>query len=1060
MSEPQTNYPEWAAGLEPPESIFRNRRIGSFIETNERSGETTTGLLHLAGYGSKPADILFINPRVQREDTWTRGGDTARVLKGAPGNMFLRNLSRAGFKQEEWYYTCVIKYFQKQKHKATDLRWSLPALLTEVKLIKPKLIVSLGKLGFDVLYRKKYNLKDIRGGLFDLPEHDCLIYVMDSISDPVTRPENLERFMVDLQEVRRVYDQIRGIERPKVVQDYVVLNNSIELDNYLRETITMGVRRMSTDCEWDGQTAFSGQLRSIQFGRAMGQAAYVRMMDDKLNYVFDVNRDTVGQIIAHHVDPVNLAWIGHSFSSDAMWMHHHLGLKVYKRCCFDTMFAQKCINEYADMKLERLALKITDLGRYDIPLFLWKKDNKKKDIESGYGLVPDDILIPYALRDADATFRAFPYLYRLIIEGGLAEYFFSTLLPFVTDGFFELMDTGVPMNRDYMEKMRHVFVRNQAILMGEFRAQVAMDAAKTLTTTMLAYDTSKTMVILPMLFQYRNKAQAADSEKLSLESKDYQEAWEMAKDVCGANNVQEFKPIFDHWWQSPIFNPYSTDYLRRWLFGVKKYQPLKTTKKDGIQMGWDRVLALPPEKQIEYSPATDKNTIKVFAVHDPQVAQIQELKAVGNIVKAFLPPKLNEDDDERGLAKWIQPDERVHANFSLTDTDRPRTWNPNILNWPKFIAKPIEKAFLRINKRFMKEFFIAVKGKIPISQIRQQIKDQANIAVSVRSCAQAPEGYIFIDMDLKTAEIVALGYLSGDENLLKVLNAPDTQFARVKDHPKKVKRIAYVPGLTICSEDQWVKHLLTDPDDPTLLRDSNGIIIHPKRDMHWEMGEAVANKPRELLDEDMERNGVGKVGNFSIPYGAGGPSLERLVEANIGRKPEDGTGEKMRTAYSTRYPVAWRFLELQEQVPVDPGYYRAITGAIRHFHFREIANLDGLSEYTRKGLLNPLIRQARNYPMQHLVAATTAKALLMYREKREQMGLNSRIMMLLYDAMTALSTLEEAKASAQLLKQCLTVDNSWTVHGRTFNFEVDVDYAKRWGCKLTSEEKKLVSKYV
>ena len=109
--------------------------------------------------------------------------------------------------------------------------------------------------------------------------------------------------------------------------------------------------------------------------------------------------------------------------------------------------------------------------------------------------------------------------------------------------------------------------------------------------------------------------------------------------------------------------------MRRWLFDVKRFMPLKTTKKDGIQMAWDRVLTLSPEKQAEYTPAADKNSVKVFASKDKLVAQLEELKSVQNITKAFL-KEPDEDGTENGLHFWIQSDMRVHANFALTETGR------------------------------------------------------------------------------------------------------------------------------------------------------------------------------------------------------------------------------------------------------------------------------------------------------------------------------------------------------------------------------------------------------
>jgi hypothetical protein len=133
---------------------------------------------------------------------------------------------------------------------------------------------------------------------------------------------------------------------------------------------------------------------------------------------------------------------------------------------------------------------------------------------------------------------------------------------------------------------------------------------------------------------------------------------------------------------------------------------------------------------------------------------------------------------------------------------------------------------------------------------------------------------------------------------------------------------------------------------------------------------------------------------------------------------------------------------------------------MRHFKYCELEKIHDFSDYHRNGILSPLARQARNFPCQELVAATTGKALLMFIEERQKLGLKSRIGILLYDAIMAMAPLEQAKATASLLKSCLTERVPWTVKGRTFNFEVDISYGFRWGVKPNAEEKKLLAQYI
>lgn len=1388
-------YPDEFEGCEPPATMWQDRVIGhrEYVVPRTSPPRTVRGIRHLRGYGhvTAPLDVLFVSSCALQEELDGGAMQRPRMLRGGAGSLFLRSLERAGFQDEQWYYTAIAKYnLPRLKLRPVDIRWGLPALEDEIRTLRPRMIVCLGKQVFDFFMApKKFAMRDVQGALFFSEKYQTAIYPMDSLVVPAYKPEYLDRFMVDLVQVSRELSFLKGEQRVQVTTSYGVIENYAQLQGFASHMDSVRPLSIAVDCEWAGQTAWSGRLRSLQMGWGPGQAVYLRLMDDRLNYAFDRPLTDVGPVVQ---SILSRSWMaGHNASADMPWIHHHLGVEVYRRFWFDTMYAMHTLNESADLKLERLAVQFTDLGRYDLDLLLWKKAHKfDEDDNEGYGRVPDSILIPYALRDVDSTVRITTPLMLRLIEADMQDYYRNFLLPFVTDGFFEMMDCGLPINMQLLDEMRDTFTRNRDWLLVDFRKELFSEACDKL--------------LAALTDMVGDRAQSVHAEMLQLWHQGTAEALAQAEALFKSctrdhRDLSRFFPLLQHWSVAATFNVDNTSQVARWLFAVKGLTPIKTTKRDGVSLSWDRVLQMDAKKRLEMNPqpAADKQVIKIYAEKDRMVARLQELKSVATIVKSFLKGP-DEHGREQGMHKWVQPDGRIHTNFALTETARPRSWKPNLLNWPKAVTKPIEAAFKRIHAEVERDLRQQL-AKLSQNQEQDRLALEAELvrqtrkAVSLRANIEAPEGWCIVDMDLKTAEIVALAYQSADANMIQVLTEADTQFARVDaSNPKKVVRVAYTHA-SCYPESQQDPSLLVSLDDPKLLRKADGSLMHPRRDLHWEMAEAVAKKPREKLDERLFRDGVGKVGNFcllmssrvltsrgevaiqdvraddllwdgqewvahggvvcngvkttyyyqglwatdnhevwiedgrkvlfgdarrrgwnllraalpdgevagcagslgahseygaafkkrslravdampalwtqgqeilgqagawtiaalhlsggsekqlrlqrssclyvanslshhdttvlfrftpliaplqrtwdtgevqimsgvramgasevarhrfqrfgvrpdrqrrsllkgehstdntqcqsvehysdatgqygdgqtvsfqasggylyrhndssqnvqgndrrsdcgvleersacwmekegrqddqasltrtglvydilnagprhrfvcegvlvsnSIPYGATDQLLERMVEANTGIRPQKNMGQDMIEAWKTRYPKAAEFQLMMEETVRDPGFWKSLSGRVRHFAYASLDDLHGYEAYKKRGIFSGLARQARNFPCQEIVAATTGKALLMFIEQRRQMQLQSRIGILLYDAMTAFTPLTQLKPTRDLLQSCLTVQNQWPSAGGTFHFEVDIAIGFRWGVKPTADQAKHLESYL
>jgi hypothetical protein len=191
-------------------------------------------------------------------------------------------------------------------------------------------------------------------------------------------------------------------------------------------------------------------------------------------------------------------------------------------------------------------------------------------------------------------------------------------------------------------------------------------------------------------------------------------------------------------------------------------------------------------------------------------------------------------------------------------------------------------------------------------------------------------------------------------------------------------------------------------------------------------------------------------------YGASASTLERKIEQDTGKKPEEGTGQRLLKALEKRQPVAQDFLIKMERVPEKPGYYRAASGRIRHFSSHDPKYLDDIDEHLTMGLFKSMGREARNFPMQESVAATAARAGKWLLDAYIKLNMQARPLIILYDSVVTLCPLEERFKVAQLHQLFMTDENTWEYHGRKMGYPIDTDFVYRWSAKPDKNDKKLL----
>jgi uracil-DNA glycosylase family 4 len=456
---------------------------------------------------------------------------------------------------------------------------------------------------------------------------------------------------------------------------------------------------------------------------------------------------SVGLPIARTLSRIKARFIGHHFAADAPMMEHWLGIDTYGKCELDTEFAQQTVDESSELKLERgIAMRYTTLGRYDQLLVLWKRENRKL-CEGGYGFVPSDILNPYAALDVITPYRAYPLIKRQLEAQQLWTYYRDIFNPFVTDVFTEFCVTGLPMDIPTMDALRELFAFSVKRLSAELQRRITREAQEGLLGRALGDLGLDGLVAVKAAVDTRNAEEVRNVVKKLLHQAD-----KMA-------DVAEWNALITHWETAPDFNIRSPDQLRRWLFGVEKLTPVKTTnqKAKGLpSMAWEKVQELPPDRQALYTPAVDKQTLQILSDKLPTLNELLHLNAVGNLAKAFFKEAevftINEETGEEeviehGLHAWVASDGRIHGQMSTTETSRSRSWAPNTLNFPAYVNKMVAHSVHKCVHEAHEE------GSLPESLTRWVGKEPKDLP-SVRACIKAPEGWIFVESDYQTAEMV------------------------------------------------------------------------------------------------------------------------------------------------------------------------------------------------------------------------------------------------------------------------------------------------------------------
>ena len=168
--------------------------------------------------------------------------------------------------------------------------------------------------------------------------------------------------------------------------------------------------------------------------------------------------------------------IFHNSKFDMSFLKYEFGFEFPR--FEDTMLLHYCLEEAVGTHgLKPLALRFTDLGDYEKELDDYKKTfarkNKIKLEDFNYGMLPVDILAPYACKDADGTFQLYDKFYPLVSENEKFSVLYEEILKPATIALAELENNGGPISIDHASDLQS----NYEIDIEECINEISMDDA-------------------------------------------------------------------------------------------------------------------------------------------------------------------------------------------------------------------------------------------------------------------------------------------------------------------------------------------------------------------------------------------------------------------------------------------------------------------------------------------------------------------------------------------------------------------------------------------------------
>ena len=654
-----------------------------------------------------------------------------RLSSHDPVSSFLRNeLTSLGIPLEECMVTYACRFplpVGTKTYNSGHQTACSPYVRADALACRPQVIVAFGAVALKALLGQKTKLDTHRGdvetweGIPVIPTQSPLQFMAGWGTIEVFRDE-LQRALEIRQGVyRRDAIDRSGHRVIRTVQEMRELVDTIE---------AAAPRHIAFDFEFGSLVKRKEALlcRSLQISWAAGQAAFIVLRGDNGAHVHSMEDYDEMWRLSHRIlaDP---RWRldGHHVRVDAqrMWeAGYSIDHKVETSFC--SLLVHHLLHGDDDQGLDQLVRKYLPwMGAYWKELELWLDANgRSHHLQYGYLTVPEPIIIPYGLIDADAAWRIAEMLeVELKAEPRLWDLYWQITAP----ANLHIMDVerqGITV--DDAQRMR---LRD--IIKPEFEAIVR---------------------------EFREIAKWKDFDPAK--------AWQIAEYLYSGTAFKGKKGQKKHEGDETGKVPHTAILL--------DLPPPFNTDKYPLQ--WEDIEAK-GENHL-HSPSTKSAAIELLIAQHPEIEELRYLKfmsVLGKYLNTYLTPiaidpETNLPAEGKSFSANIGDDGKVRGTIhQISETGRWRMTGPNLQCNPKKQESAVLEAFVyrRFGGMSLSEYQKRTNDKKPPPDLIP--REQRIDLPSFKSVYIADPGCCFIEVDYKTAEVAAWAYASGDDALIAMI---------------------------------------------------------------------------------------------------------------------------------------------------------------------------------------------------------------------------------------------------------------------------------------------------